>query len=86
MQRPLKWENVVTFASPAAKSFAFRVVSGQTLELVIAQFWASGIGSHGTASVDFEVKNSCLKMSLFSPPDIWIAFAVSYNKLNLPSF
>ncbi|KAJ1399212.1 Tripeptidyl-peptidase II domain [Sesbania bispinosa] len=55
LQRPLKWENVVTFPSPAAKSFAFRVVSGQTLELVIAQFWSSGIGSHETASVDFEV-------------------------------
>ncbi|XP_027359339.1 tripeptidyl-peptidase 2-like isoform X3 [Abrus precatorius] len=55
LQRPLKWEKAVTFTSPAAKSFAFRVVSGQTLELVIAQFWSSGIGSHETASVDFEV-------------------------------
>jgi len=55
LQRPLKWETAVTFPSPAAKSFAFRVVSGQTLELVISQFWSSGIGSHETASVDFEV-------------------------------
>ncbi|XP_061350960.1 tripeptidyl-peptidase 2 isoform X2 [Gastrolobium bilobum] len=55
LQRPLKWEKVETFASPGAKSFAFSVVSGQTLELVIAQFWSSGIGSHETASVDFEV-------------------------------
>ncbi|KAK7270859.1 hypothetical protein RJT34_26343 [Clitoria ternatea] len=55
LHRPLKWESVVTFPSPAAKSFTFKVVSGQTLELVIAQFWSSGIGSHETASVDFEV-------------------------------
>lgn len=55
LQRPLKWETAVTFPSPAAKSFAFRVVSGQTLELVISQFWSSGIGSPETASVDFEV-------------------------------
>ncbi|KAF7813180.1 tripeptidyl-peptidase 2-like isoform X1 [Senna tora] len=55
LQRPLKWESVVTFSSPAAKSFAFKVVGGQTLELVISQFWSSGIGSHETTSVDFEV-------------------------------
>ncbi|XP_027923096.1 tripeptidyl-peptidase 2-like isoform X1 [Vigna unguiculata] len=55
LQRPLKWESAVIFPSPAAKSFAFRVVSGQTLELVISQFWSSGIGSHESASVDFEV-------------------------------
>ncbi|KAG4939664.1 hypothetical protein JHK86_045805 [Glycine max] len=55
LRRPLKWESSVNFPSPAAKSFAFRVVSGQTLELVISQFWSSGIGSHETASVDFEV-------------------------------
>ncbi|CAI8593694.1 unnamed protein product [Vicia faba] len=55
LQRPLKWEKVITFASSGAKSFTFKVVSGQTLELVIAQFWSSGIGSHETASVNFEV-------------------------------
>ncbi|KRH38464.1 hypothetical protein GLYMA_09G137200v4 [Glycine max] len=55
LRRPLKWETSVNFPSPAAKSFAFRVVSGQTLELVISQFWSSGMGSHETASVDFEV-------------------------------
>ncbi|KAK7380315.1 hypothetical protein VNO78_32823 [Psophocarpus tetragonolobus] len=55
LRRPLKWETSVTFPSPASKSFAFKVVSGQTLELVISQFWSSGIGSHETASVDFEV-------------------------------
>ncbi|KAK7315056.1 hypothetical protein VNO77_33588 [Canavalia gladiata] len=55
LKRPLKWETAATFPSPSAKSFAFSVVSGQTLELVISQFWSSGIGSHDTASVDFEV-------------------------------
>ncbi|KAJ7974178.1 tripeptidyl-peptidase 2-like [Quillaja saponaria] len=55
LQRPLKWESVVTFPSPAAKSFSFSVVGGQTLELTIAQFWSSGIGSHETTSVDFEI-------------------------------
>ena len=43
------------FSFSAAKSFSFRVVSSQTLELVISQFWPSGTGSHETASVDFEV-------------------------------
>lgn len=55
LRRPMKWENVVTFSSPSAKSFAFRVEGGRTIELVIAQFWSSGIGSHEPTSVDFEV-------------------------------
>jgi len=55
LQRPLKWESVVTFSSPTAKSFAFPVVGGQTMELAVAQFWSSGIGSHETTIVDFEV-------------------------------
>ncbi|XP_027363708.1 tripeptidyl-peptidase 2-like isoform X2 [Abrus precatorius] len=55
LQRPFKCRNVITFSSPAAKSFTFRVVGGQTLELVIAQFWSSGIGSIETTSVDLEV-------------------------------
>ncbi|KAK2367082.1 tripeptidyl-peptidase [Trifolium repens] len=55
LERPLKWEKVVNFASSGAKSFSFKVISGQTLEVVISQFWSSGIGSHETASVDFEV-------------------------------
>lgn len=52
----MKWENVVTFSSPSAKSFAFRVEGGQTIELVIAQFWSSGLGSHEPTAVDIEVK------------------------------
>ncbi|XP_075649197.1 tripeptidyl-peptidase 2 isoform X1 [Castanea sativa] len=55
LQRPQKWESVVTFSSPAAKSFAFPVVGGQTMELAIAQFWSSGIGSHESTIVEFEV-------------------------------
>ncbi|KAK7279941.1 hypothetical protein RJT34_25002 [Clitoria ternatea] len=55
LQRPSKWRNVVTFSSPASKSFTFRVVGGQTLELVIAQFWSSGIGSHETTNMDLEI-------------------------------
>ncbi|XP_041002868.1 tripeptidyl-peptidase 2-like [Juglans microcarpa x Juglans regia] len=55
LQRPKKWESVVTFSSPAAKSFAFAVVGGQTMELAIAQFWSSGIGSHEITVVEFEV-------------------------------
>lgn len=45
----------MTFSSPAAKSFAFPVVGGQTMELAIAQFWSSGIGSHESTIVEFEV-------------------------------
>ncbi|KAG8652896.1 tripeptidyl-peptidase 2 isoform X2 [Manihot esculenta] len=55
LQRPIKWESVVTFSSPAAKSFAFPVVGGQTMELAVALFWSSGIGSHETTIVDFEI-------------------------------
>ncbi|PON90851.1 Tripeptidyl peptidase [Trema orientale] len=55
LQRPNKWESVVTFSSPSAKSFSFPVVGGQTMEFVIAQFWSSGIGSHETTIVDFEI-------------------------------
>ncbi|WVY96824.1 hypothetical protein V8G54_028975 [Vigna mungo] len=54
LRRPFARRNVITFSSPAAKSFTFRVVGGQTLELVIAQFWSSGIGSHETTRVDLE--------------------------------
>nr|KYP74790.1 Tripeptidyl-peptidase 2 [Cajanus cajan] len=55
LQRPFTRRNVITFSSPTAKSFTFGVVGGQTLELVIAQFWSSGIGSHETTSVELEV-------------------------------
>ncbi|KAM7273027.1 hypothetical protein ACFE04_027691 [Oxalis oulophora] len=55
LQRPMKWESVITFSSPTTKSFAFPVVGGQTMELAIAQFWSSGIGSHETTTVDFEI-------------------------------
>ncbi|KAK8511926.1 hypothetical protein V6N12_074615 [Hibiscus sabdariffa] len=55
LRRPIKWETVVTFSSPTAKSFAFPVVGGQTMELAIAQFWSSGVGSNETTIVDFEI-------------------------------
>ncbi|XP_027110305.2 tripeptidyl-peptidase 2 isoform X1 [Coffea arabica] len=55
LQRPLKWESVITFSSPSAKSFAFQVEGGLTMELAVAQFWSSGIGSHEPTIVDFEI-------------------------------
>ncbi|KAI4384768.1 hypothetical protein MLD38_002876 [Melastoma candidum] len=55
LQRPIVWESVVTFSSPAAKSYTFPVIGGQTMELTIAQFWSSGIGSNETAAVDFKI-------------------------------
>lgn len=55
LRRPIKWESVVTFSSPTTKSFTFPVVGGQTMELAIAQFWSSGMGSLETTIVDFEV-------------------------------
>ena len=55
LRRPIKWENAATFASPSAKSFAFPVVSGQTMELALAQFWSSGLGSREPTIVEFEV-------------------------------
>ncbi|PNX88238.1 tripeptidyl-peptidase 2-like protein [Trifolium pratense] len=63
LQSPLKWRSVVTFSSPAAKNFTFRVVGGQTLELVIAQFWSSGIGSHETTNVDLKIVFHGIKAS-----------------------
>jgi len=55
LKRPLKTENVVTFSSPSAQTFFFPLEGGQTIEFAIAQFWSSGIGSHETTIVDFEV-------------------------------
>ncbi|KAK6155694.1 hypothetical protein DH2020_009942 [Rehmannia glutinosa] len=55
LQRHIKWESVATFSSPSSKSFSFAVVGGRTMELAIAQFWSSGVGSHDTTSVDFEI-------------------------------
>ncbi|WKA07238.1 hypothetical protein VitviT2T_025087 [Vitis vinifera] len=55
LQRPIKWERVATFSSPTAKNFTFAVEGGRTMELAIAQFWSSGIGSHGATNVDFEI-------------------------------
>ncbi|GER46667.1 tripeptidyl-peptidase [Striga asiatica] len=55
LQRPIKWETVATFSSPSSKSFSFEVKGGQTMELAIAQFWASGVGSHDTTIADFEI-------------------------------
>lgn len=51
----MKWETVVTFSSPSAKSFAFPVESGRTMELAISQFWSSGLGSNEITVVDFEI-------------------------------
>ncbi|XP_077225985.1 tripeptidyl peptidase ii [Tasmannia lanceolata] len=56
MKRPVKWETVVTFSSPSFKGFAFPVESGQMMELAIAQFWSSGIGSPEATVVDFEIR------------------------------
>ncbi|KAL7204681.1 hypothetical protein ACSBR2_017734 [Camellia fascicularis] len=55
LQRPMKWESVITFSSPFAKSFAFPVEGGRTMELVVAQFWSSVIGSHEATVVEFEI-------------------------------
>ncbi|KAL9317577.1 hypothetical protein ACSQ67_014094 [Phaseolus vulgaris] len=63
LRRPFARRNVITFSSPATKSFTFRVVGGQTLELVIAQFWSSGIGSHETTRVDLEVMFHGIKVN-----------------------
>ncbi|XP_065030405.1 tripeptidyl-peptidase 2-like isoform X2 [Musa acuminata AAA Group] len=55
LKRPMKWEAVVTFSSPSVKSFTFPVKGGLTMELAVAQFWSSGIGSHEATHVDFEI-------------------------------
>ncbi|KAI3920187.1 hypothetical protein MKX01_017844 [Papaver californicum] len=56
LQRPIKWERVETFSSPSAKSFSFPVEGGQTMELAVAQFWSSGIGSQKITIADFEIE------------------------------
>ncbi|XP_071686212.1 tripeptidyl-peptidase 2 [Rutidosis leptorrhynchoides] len=55
LKRPITWESNPSFSSPSTKSFTFSVEGGRTMELVISQFWSSGIGSHETAVVDFEI-------------------------------
>ncbi|XP_068645593.1 tripeptidyl-peptidase 2 isoform X2 [Aristolochia californica] len=56
LKRPIKWESVVTFSFPSLKNFTFPVEGAQTIELAIAQFWSSGIGSSGATTVDFEIQ------------------------------
>lgn len=55
LERNIEWDRVVSFSSPSFKSFNFPVRGGLTMELVISQFWSSGIGSQEVALVDFEV-------------------------------
>ncbi|KAG0483011.1 hypothetical protein HPP92_011095 [Vanilla planifolia] len=55
LKRPIKWDTVVTFPSPSMKSFVLPVKGGLTMELTIAQFWSSGIGSHESTHVNFEI-------------------------------
>ncbi|KAL9240459.1 hypothetical protein vseg_014675 [Gypsophila vaccaria] len=56
LKRYMKTEKVLTFSSPSAKTFSFAVEGGRTIELVVAQFWSSGIGSQETTIVDFEIE------------------------------
>ncbi|KAL2920688.1 Tripeptidyl-peptidase 2 [Bienertia sinuspersici] len=55
LKRYLKTEKVVTFSSPTAQTFSFAVEGGKTIELAVAQFWSSGVGSQETTTVDFEI-------------------------------
>ncbi|XP_076907869.1 tripeptidyl-peptidase 2-like [Bidens hawaiensis] len=55
LKRPIKWESNAVFSSPSTKSFTFSVEGGRTMELVIAQFWSSGVGSNEPAVVEFEI-------------------------------
>ncbi|KAK1416389.1 hypothetical protein QVD17_32180 [Tagetes erecta] len=55
LKRPIKWESSALFSSPSTKSFTFSVEGGLTMELVIAQFWSSGVGSNESAVVEIEV-------------------------------
>lgn len=55
LRRPIKWESAVSFSSPSLKNFTIPVKGGLTMELAIAQFWSSGIGSHEATVVDFEI-------------------------------
>lgn len=56
----MKWESAIIFSCPSAKTFSFPVEGGRTMELAIAQFWSSGIGSQETTVVDFEVTSFML--------------------------
>ncbi|RAL51416.1 hypothetical protein DM860_010918 [Cuscuta australis] len=55
LQRPSKWESVAKFSSPSTKSFIVAVEGGRTMEITVAQFWSSGIGSHEITMIDFEI-------------------------------
>ncbi|XP_078427505.1 tripeptidyl peptidase ii [Wolffia australiana] len=55
LERPIKWESVVTFSSPSNKTFSFPVKSALTMELTVSQFWSSGVGSIEPTMVDLEV-------------------------------
>lgn len=66
------------FSSPTSKSFSFPVAGGQTIELAIAQFWSSGIGSHETTIVDFEVSLSILGLicGLFGSFNLFFSLSI----------
>ncbi|KAG6485549.1 hypothetical protein ZIOFF_054109 [Zingiber officinale] len=68
LERPRKWESVVMFSSPSVKSFAFPVKGGFAMELTVAQFWSSGIGSHEATLVDFE--DCGVSASLCDPTEV----------------
>ncbi|KMT16382.1 hypothetical protein BVRB_3g055270 [Beta vulgaris subsp. vulgaris] len=55
LKRYMKTESVVTFSSPSAQTFSFAVEGGRTIELAVAQFWSSGVGSQEITAVDFEI-------------------------------
>ncbi|KAK1266677.1 hypothetical protein QJS04_geneDACA000427 [Acorus gramineus] len=56
LRKPIKWNKEVTFSSPSLKSFSFLVEGGLMMELAIAQFWLSGVGSHESTTVNFKIE------------------------------
>ncbi|KAI5070002.1 hypothetical protein GOP47_0014345 [Adiantum capillus-veneris] len=55
-KRPVVSESTFVLPGPSTKDFSFRVQGGITMELTVAQFWSSGIGSHLPATATVEIQ------------------------------
>ncbi|KAK1313136.1 hypothetical protein QJS10_CPA06g00318 [Acorus calamus] len=86
LRKPIKWNKDVTFSSPSLKSFSFLVEGGLMMELAIAQFWLSGVGSHESTTVNFKdwfpKQKEEVRVHMWKRDFIWHANVEILEKLN----
>lgn len=55
-KRPIVSDSSFVLPGPSFKSLTFCIEGGVTMELTVAQFWSSGIGSHAPAIMEIEIE------------------------------